>query len=171
MEDGPSDDVFRVGERAGARTRWRGAASLRREADVLAAVSVGGGLGSLARYGVAAVLPTDGGFPWSTFLVNGAGCLLIGVLMVCLTEVWRRPSRLARPFLGIGVLGGLTTYSTMMLDLRTLGSDGDWFVAEVYLGASLVVGLSAVWLGVVATRALARVLPQPRLPRLWREGS
>jgi fluoride exporter len=121
-------------------------------ADVLGVVALGGGLGSLGRYGAQQVLPTAGpGFPWSTLVVNLAGSALIGVLMVFVTDVWR-PGRYARPFLGIGVLGGLTTYSTMTLDLRTLATARDWLLAGGYLVATVVGGLLAVWVGLAATR-------------------
>lgn len=148
-------DVFRDGLPF-APPRPRRRARLRREAGVLLAVFLGGGLGSVVRYAVSTVLPTGDGFPWSTCIVNAVGCVLIGVLMVCVTEVWRHASIYARPFLGIGVLGGQTTYSTMMLELRALGSVGDWLIADLYLAASLVVGLAGVWIGIVGTRVLHR---------------
>lgn len=126
---------------------------------MLAVIALGGGLGSLARYGVALWMPTTkGGFPWSTFLVNVVGCLLIGALMVVATEIWPE-GRLLRPFLGIGALGGLTTYSTMMLDLRTLGSSGEWLTAAGYLLGSLVGGALAVWAGVACMRRACRGRP------------
>ena len=123
---------------------------------MLAVIALGGGVGSLARYATAELLPTSvDGFPWSTFVVNIAGCVLIGVLMVFVTDVWR-PGRYARPLLGIGFLGGLTTYSTMMLDVRTLAAGGDLLLAETYLLLSLAAGLVAVWLAIAATRLLTR---------------
>jgi CrcB protein len=158
VDEGPqARDVFRAGARqAGRPGRPRRVAWLRREADVLGVIALGGGLGSVARYATAELLPrSDRGFPWSTLLVNMVGCLLIGVLMVFITDVWR-PGRYARPFLGIGVLGGLTTYSTMMLDLRTLGDSGEWLLAEGYLLGSLVGGLGVVWLGMALTRVLTQ---------------
>src|SRR5450756_385200 len=64
---------------------------------VLAAISLGGVIGALARYGLGAAFPHDAGqFPWSTFAINVTGCLLIGVLMVLLTDPAGRPHRLAR---------------------------------------------------------------------------
>jgi CrcB protein len=128
-------------------------------------VALGGGLGSLARYATSELLPTGAhGFPWSTYVVNMVGCLLIGALMVFVTDVWR-PGRYARPFLGIGVLGGLTTYSTLMVDLRTLADGGDWLLAEVYLVGSLACGLVAVWLAMAMTRLLTRArIPGSREP-------
>jgi fluoride exporter len=124
---------------------------------VLAVIAAGGGLGSLARYAVAEGIPTRrGAFPWSTFIVNASGCALIGVLMVFVGDVWR-PGRYARPLLGIGFLGGYTTYSTMMLDLRTLGADGAWLTADLYLVATAVAGLAAVWLAGMGTRVVAGI--------------
>ena len=73
-------------------------------------------LGAEARYGIDRLIPPPAtGFPWATLLINVSGCLLIGVLMVLLVEVWS-PHRYARPFLGVGVLGGYTTFSTFAVD-------------------------------------------------------
>src|SRR3954471_6812642 len=89
-------------------------------ADMVAVVAAGCALGGIARWAVAEALPHDpGGFPWSPFSANVVGCFLIGVLMVLVVERWsRRP--LARPFLGTGVLGGFTTFSTYAVDTRGL---------------------------------------------------
>jgi CrcB protein len=120
---------------------------------VLAVVAVGGGLGAVARYGAGQLWPTPpGGFPWGTFAVNVLGCLLIGVLMVLITEVWSA-HRLARPFLGVGVLGGFTTFSTYAVDIRTLLQPGTVGTALLYLAGTLVGALLAVVAGVWATRA------------------
>ncbi len=134
----------------------RAPGAFRRDGDVLAVIAVGGGLGSILRYAVAQVVPTGApGFPWSTYVVNAVGCVLIGVLMVFVTDVWR-PGRYLRPFLGVGVLGGLTTYSTAMLDVRMLGAGDEWLLAAAYLVGSLVTGLVGVWLGVAVTRVATR---------------
>jgi CrcB protein len=119
-------------------------------------VAVGGALGSLARWGVAEALDDGGstpGFPWATFLVNVTGAFALGVLMVLVTE--RRPdSRYLRPFLGGGVLGGYTTFSTAMADTHGLAMDDQGLLLGAYLGATLVVGLLAVWAGLALTRRL-----------------
>jgi CrcB protein len=124
---------------------------------LLAAIAAGGALGALARHGVQAALPTpSGGFPWATFLANVSGCLLIGVLMVVVTEV-RTAHRLVRPFLGVGVLGGYTTFSTYVVDtLRTVAA-GAPVTALAYLGATLVAALLAVVAGMRLTRRVAGV--------------
>lgn len=125
--------------------------------SVLFAISLGGALGAVARYGVGVALPAPaGGFVWSTFLVNVSGCLLIGTLMVLVTEVW--PHRtLLRPFLGVGVLGGYTTFSTYIVDIQRLVSVDAARTALVYLAGTAVAAFTAVYVGMVATRwALAR---------------
>ncbi len=123
--------------------------------DIVAVVAVGGALGSLGRWGVGALMPWSGrGFPWATFVENVSGAFALGVLIVFLLDVWR-PGRYLRPFLGVGVLGGYTTFSTYMLESRDLLATGQDTVALAYLAGSLVIGLAAVWLGIAAGRQLA----------------
>ncbi|MEO3861858.1 CrcB family protein [Acrocarpospora sp. B8E8] len=120
---------------------------------VLAAISAGGVLGALGRYGIGVALPhPPGGFPWSTFLVNISGCLLIGVLMVLITEVWT--ARLLRPFLGVGVLGGYTTFSTYVLDIHQTMTNGAPTTALLYAAATLIGALLAAWTGITVTARL-----------------
>ncbi|KAA9154323.1 fluoride efflux transporter CrcB [Amycolatopsis acidicola] len=122
---------------------------------VLAVISAGGAIGALGRYGIGQWLPTrPGQFPWGTFLVNLSGCFLIGVLMVLITEVWSA-HRLARPFLGVGILGGYTTFSTYTNEIRALLQPGTMLVAAAYLLLSLAGAMVAVVCGVWLTRALA----------------
>ena len=123
---------------------------------VLAAISAGGVAGACGRHALALALPhRPGQFPWSTLLTNVSGCLLIGVLMVLITEV-RPAHRLVRPFLGVGVLGGYTTFSTYAGDVRQLLSAGAPGAAALYLFGTLAAALAAVWLGMTATRRAAR---------------
>lgn len=122
---------------------------------VLAAISVGGGLGASARFAAGHWWPVHPGeFPWSTLAVNVSGCFAIGVLMVTVTELWAAP-KLVRPFLGVGVLGGFTTFSTFALELRRLIDTGAVGTAVAYLGLSVLAGLGAVAVAVIATRWVA----------------
>ncbi|MGK5558675.1 fluoride efflux transporter FluC [Actinomadura kijaniata] len=132
-------------------------AELRRHpGTTVAAVAAGGALGALARYGVGAAFPhAPGAFAWATLAVNTVGCLLIGVLMVLVTEV-RRPHHLVRPFLGTGVLGGFTTFSTYTVDAHQAVRHGAPHVALAYLAATLACALAAVLAGVRVTRRAAR---------------
>jgi CrcB protein len=126
----------------------------RRELPVLGAIAAGGALGALARYGVAQTWPArPGGFPWATFGINVSGCLAIGVLLVVITEL-RATHRLARPFLGTGILGGFTTFSTYAVETGRLLRDHP-VTALVYLAGTATAALIAVQAGVVATRTLA----------------
>lgn len=135
-----------------------------REWDVIAVISVGGGLGSIARYGLARAWPTaTDGFPWATFTANILGSLLLGLLMVYVIEVWP-PARYRRPFVGVGFIGGFTTFSTYMSETRGLLAGHHFALADAYALTSLLAGLAAVWSGV----ALARVAvgkPVRRGPR------
>jgi CrcB protein len=121
---------------------------------VLAAISAGGVLGALARDGLSAAWhhPASG-FAWSTFVINVSGCLLIGVLMVIVTDVLPH-RRLVRPFLGVGVLGGYTTFSTYIVDIHKAASAGVPWTALLYLAATLVSAVLAVWAGSAATSRL-----------------
>jgi len=124
------------------------------DAALLGAISVGGGLGALARYGAGLLLPTPPDrFPWGTFAVNVVGCFLIGVLMVLVTDVWSA-HRLARPFLGVGILGGFTTFSTYAVEVHRLLHPGTVGVAFAYLAGTVVGALAAVTAGVRLTRAV-----------------
>jgi CrcB protein len=127
---------------------------LREHRELLAVIAAGGALGSLARWGVAEALPhTPGEVGWSTFAVNVSGAVLIGVLMTLVLGPWSR-HRYLRPFLGVGVLGGYTTFSTYVLDTRGLLAAGAPLTAAAYLLGTLVAGLAGVWLGVVTGRLL-----------------
>ncbi|WP_409464155.1 fluoride efflux transporter FluC [Amycolatopsis sp. GA6-003] len=127
---------------------------VRHRGPVLGVIALGGGLGALARYGLAQALPTEsGGFPWATFWTNVGGCFLIGVLMVLVTEAWSA-HRLVRPFLGVGILGGFTTFSTYAVEARNLLQPDTVPLAFAYLGGTLAAALLAVLLGHALTRKL-----------------
>jgi len=124
---------------------------------VLPLIAAGGAIGGTARYGAGGLLPTaPGEFPVATFLVNVSGCLLIGVLMALIARAGPR-FRPARPFLGVGVLGGYTTFSTYIADVQGLLDAGRPAVALAYLGTTLLCALAAVWAGTaLAEAALGR---------------
>ncbi|ASW56873.1 CrcB family protein [Plantactinospora sp. KBS50] len=134
-------------------------AELRRGgATLLAAIAAGGVVGALARYGLSVAWPhRPGGFPWATFVTNVTGCLLIGVLMVLITEVWTA-HRLVRPFLGVGVMGGYTTFSTYAVEIQQAVAAGHPRMALLYLAATVTAALAAVYAGTALTR-LATGLP------------
>jgi CrcB protein len=129
---------------------------------VLIAISVGGVLGALARYGLTEAFPhRPGGFAWATFVINVSGCLLIGVLMVLVEQVWTG-RRLLRPFLGVGVLGGFTTFSTYVVDIQQVIAAGAAGTALLYLAATVAGALVAVWAGATVTGWAVHVRPANR---------
>ncbi len=116
-------------------------------------VFVFGGAGALARVGIAHLLPVRD-LPWATLLVNVVGCLLIGVILELVSErgavlppAWRLP-------LAGGFLGGFTTFSAFGLETFSLLEQGRGGLALGYVAASVVLGVVAVAVGVVATRAV-----------------
>nr|WP_229897570.1 CrcB family protein [Streptomyces finlayi] len=124
---------------------------------VLGAVSLGGALGAAARYAALLAWPASGaGFPWALFGINVVGSGLIGVLMVLVVESGLRVHPLVRPFLGVGVLGGFTSFSTYAMDLSGLLARGELLTAVGYLLGTLAGALGAVWAGAVLTRRLYR---------------
>ncbi|MEO6142594.1 MAG: CrcB family protein [Dermatophilaceae bacterium] len=125
---------------------------VRHHVSILTTIAVGGALGALARQLVGQVGPTTAGaFPWGTFLINVSGSLLIGILMAVL-GLWPAHHRLLRPFLGVGILGGFTTFSTYAVQSHELVRAGHPLVAIVYLAATWLGALLAVVVGVLFVR-------------------
>jgi CrcB protein len=94
------------------------AASTRPSFGVLAAIGVGGALGSVVRYELTLGAPASvsaGGFPWTTWWINVTGSLVLGLVATMVVERWP-PTRYVRPFVAIGVCGGYTTWSTFMTE-------------------------------------------------------
>lgn len=141
-----------------------------RQWDLLAAVSAGGVLGAEARYGIGLGLPHGAdGFPWSTVLINVTGCLVIGALIVVLLEL-TSPHRLARPFLGVGVLGGYTTYSTFAVDVERMVLAHRPLLALGYLAVTVTGCAVAVWLSTTATLTAGRAVIGASHRRRRRDG-
>lgn len=121
-------------------------------------VGIGGFLGSIARYllgGWVLHHTIEARFPWSTFAVNVAGCLIIGVLSG-LVERFEMISPAARIFLFTGVLGGFTTFSAFGLETVHLLRRGEFLVAATYAGGSVIAGVIALWIGLKAVGLLPR---------------
>ena len=112
------------------------------EPVVLAAVALGGVVGSLGRYAVAVAAPQPAdGLPVATLLVNVVGSLVLGLLVGGGTTGW--PLALV----GIGFCGALTTFSTLALELWDAMADGRPHHAVANVALSLGLGLGAAWLG------------------------
>jgi CrcB protein len=110
----------------------------------LAAIFAGGVIGALARLGLVEALPfTPGQWPWATFAANVVGALALGYFTTRLQE--RLPlSAYRRPFLGTGLCGALTTFSTLQLELLQMLDHGEGGLAAGYAAASVAAGLLAI---------------------------
>ena len=118
--------------------------------------ATGGATGAVGRFLVSLPERSSGAgrFPWATFGVNLAGCLLMGLLIGWL---WRLPpgtSEAVRLFGGVGVLGGFTTFSAFSLELFQLIERRDMWPALTYAGGSLLGGLIAFAIGLYFMRAV-----------------
>lgn len=121
-------------------------------------VGLGGFIGSVARYtlgGWFSHLTAQEKFPFGTFAVNVAGCLVVGVL-AGLAERFELLGPEARLFLFTGLLGGFTTFSAFGLETVLLLRRGEWWVAGLYVGASVLLGITAVWFGIKIVSWLPR---------------
>lgn len=123
-------------------------------AAILITISLGGAIGAGGRYMIGIALPThSGGFPIGTLMINVSGCALIGILMVLITERLHA-HRLLRPFLGTGILGGFTTFSTYAVDIQKLVSGAHAKTALLYLFLTPIGAILAVWVSATTTRRL-----------------
>ena len=117
---------------------------------LVALVGVGGGVGTLGRFGLARALPPGDGWPVATLLANLVGAFLLGLLLEGLVrrgpeDEARRRLRLA---LGTGVLGGFTTFSSLAIEIERLAAGGDAMLGAVYGLASVVAGIACAGAGV-----------------------
>jgi len=119
-------------------------------------VALGGALGSVLRYlGVTAVNRISGpGWPVGTFMVNILGSLIMGMLAAWLTSMSTDASERWRLLLGVGVLGGFTTFSAFSLEAVSLIETRDFFGASSYVAGSVLVSLVALWVGLMLARRL-----------------
>jgi CrcB protein len=125
---------------------------LDRDRRELAAIFVGGSAGAVLRTLLEDWFPVaKGGFPWTTFAINVAGCLLLGYFVTRLQE--RLPiTAYRRPLLATGFCGGLTTFSTAQLELLKLLDDGSIIVSATYAAGGVLAGFLGVLIGTAAVR-------------------
>jgi len=121
----------------------------------IAAVGFAGTLGALARYGLGGLIAqrSTRAFPWETFAVNMSGSFLLGFVFTVMTEQLTTAPWL-RTAVTIGFLGAYTTFSTLSFETYRLAEDGALALAAANMLGSAAAGLVAVYLGVVAGRAL-----------------
>ena len=113
----------------------------------LGLVALGGVLGAVARAVIEQAWPhgpdTIG---WATLIINVSGCFLIGALLGAIGRC-RPEQEFIRPFLGVGVLGGYTTFSTHMVEVQQLIEHGRAELGLAYLALQLGTGVIAVAVG------------------------
>lgn len=110
-------------------------------------IFIGAGLGGLARYGLSSWVQDQAGpaFPWGTLAINVSGSMLLAFTYALLEGIpaaseWRA-------FLGIGILGGYTTFSTFSYETMRLIQDGEWGRASFYVAGSVMISLGAAIAG------------------------
>jgi fluoride exporter len=142
--------VIETGPAGRAGAAWGVTRVDRRE---LAAIFAGGFVGTIARAALAQSLaePPDR-WPWATFIVNIVGAFLLGFFVTRLQERLP-PSMYRRAFLGAGICGALTTFSTMMVELLKMIEGAHWALMGGYAAASILTGLVAVF---VSTKLVRR---------------
>jgi len=120
-------------------------------------VAVGGALGSMARYGTGVAVGRlwSSSFPLGTMLINIVGSLAMGLFigyLVRTTPTWQADARL---FVAVGIFGGFTTFSSFSLDAIAMIERGEWTQALLYVLLSVVVGIGALYGGLLLVRGPA----------------
>lgn len=119
-------------------------------------VMAGGAVGAALRYwvGRAAYTLLGGGFPWGTLAVNLAGGLAMGMLAGWLGRfaAGGEPMRL---LIGVGLLGGFTTFSAFSLETVQMIERGDAVLAGGYVVASVIGAVAALYLGLILAQGFA----------------
>ena len=123
-------------------------------------IGAGGAIGAAARYGTVLALPPHvDAFPVATFLVNLVGAVILGAV-AALPADWLSAQELTRPAIGTGFCGGLTTFSTMTLEIYQRSSTHS-MLAATYAVTSLVAAPVCAWAGYSLTQT-ARTVSRKR---------
>lgn len=113
-------------------------------------VMAGGAIGAGLRYGLALALPVRAGWPWGTFAANVLGGLAMGLLAASLLK--GVAGETMRLFLGVGLLGGFTTFSAFSLESFRMIEGGQWALAAGYALVSVMGSVAALALGFAMVR-------------------
>jgi CrcB protein len=124
--------------------------------QALLLVGVGGAVGAICRYllGIRALRALGSGWPYGTFAANVLGGLLMGLLAGVLAYRGGADQERWRLLLGVGVLGGFTTFSAFSLETALMIERREWAVAFVYVTGSVFLSITALFVGLMITRRL-----------------
>ncbi len=106
------------------------------------AVAIGGALGALLRYIISLQLSENASY-YTTFMVNIIGCILLGLFWVLADHLQFKET--VRLLISVGLLSSLTTFSTFALDIIQLANQNQWLTAALYVAASLIIGVAAMF--------------------------
>ena len=126
-----------------------------------ATVAIGGAVGAVSRYQLGRAITawlgplTVSAFPWATLAANVIGSLAMGLLAGWLARHGDMGSDQIRLFVGVGLLGGFTTFSAFSLELMVLIERGDAALALAYAAVSVLAGLTALYIGLIVMRVAA----------------
>ena len=124
-------------------------------------VAIGGGIGAALRYQTGRAMtqwlgaPIMGAFPFATLAVNAIGSLLMGLLAGWLVRSGTAMTEQTRLLLGVGVLGGFTTFSAFSLEMVLLIERGQYLFALLYAVLSFALGISGLMVGLAVMRMTA----------------
>jgi len=118
-------------------------------------VAVGGAVGAVGRHGLASLAGAllGHGFPYGTLIVNVLGSFVLGLMIEASALAWS-PSSEIRAMIVVGVLGAFTTFSTFSLDVVTMMTRGETAHALIYVGASVIASIGALWIGMAVLRSV-----------------
>lgn len=155
-------------EPSATRTASRRLTLPRADRREISAIFAGGALGTLARAALAEAFPHAAtAWPWPTFAVNVVAAFLLGYFVTRLQE--RLPlSSYRRPLLGTGLCGGLSTFSTMQVEILEMLSAHAWGLAAGYTAASIFAGYAAVHLATAMARRVRVRVRAPARAGSWR---
>ncbi len=124
--------------------------------EKLMLVAAGGAAGAVMRYlaGIGATRAFGAGWPWGTFLVNIAGGLAMGLLVAILAQKGGADQERWRLLIGVGVLGGFTTFSAFSLEVALMIERRQWPQAFGYSTLSVILSVAALFAGMMLVRRL-----------------
>jgi len=122
-------------------------------------VAAGGAVGAVGRFQLGRAVThwagPNAGFPWGTLSANVIGSLAMGLLVGWMARHGAGGSENLRLLLGVGLLGGFTTFSAFSLEMIVLMERDSIGLAMVYAGVSVLAGLAALYLGLILMRGAA----------------